>query len=103
MDTIEKYDRYVTTRMVSRLEPIVIDRAHGALVQTPEGKEYIDCFAGIAVVNAGHVHPKVAAAAKAQIDDSCTRARISTTCPLWPTSLSCSHGSPRARCRRRSS
>jgi 4-aminobutyrate aminotransferase/(S)-3-amino-2-methylpropionate transaminase len=68
MDTIEKYDRYVTTRMVSRLEPIVIDRAHGAVVRTPEGKEYIDGFAGIAVVNAGHVHPKVAAAAKAQID-----------------------------------
>lgn len=68
MDTIEKYERYVTTRMVSHLEPIVVDRAEGAVLKTLDGKEYIDCFAGIAVVNAGHVHPKVAAAAKAQID-----------------------------------
>lgn len=68
MDTIEKYERYVTTRMVSHLEPIVVDRAEGAVLKTPDGKEFIDCFAGIAVVNAGHVHPKVAAAAKAQID-----------------------------------
>ncbi len=55
MDTIEKYSRYVTTRMVSHLEPVVVDRAHGAVIQAADGKEYIDCFAGIAVVNAGHV------------------------------------------------
>ena len=68
MDTVEKYERYVTSRIVSHFEPIVVDRAEGALLKSPDGKEYIDCFAGIAVVNAGHVHPKVAAAAKAQID-----------------------------------
>jgi 4-aminobutyrate aminotransferase len=33
-----------------------------------DGKEYIDCFAGIAVSNAGHRHPKVIEAAKAQMD-----------------------------------
>src|SRR5579885_2165163 len=33
-----------------------------------EGKTYTDLFAGISVVNAGHVNPRVAEAAKRQID-----------------------------------
>ena len=32
------------------------------------GREYLDCFAGISVVNAGHNNPQVIAAAKAQMD-----------------------------------
>jgi 4-aminobutyrate aminotransferase len=32
------------------------------------GREYLDCFSGISVVNAGHNHPRVMAAAKAQIE-----------------------------------
>ena len=36
---------------------------------TQDGTEYVDCFAGISVVNAGHRHPKVIAAAKAQMDE----------------------------------
>ncbi|MDE3111712.1 MAG: aspartate aminotransferase family protein [Chloroflexota bacterium] len=54
--------------MVSSVEPVVVERAQGARITAADGREYLDCFAGIAVVNAGHVHPKVAAAAKAQID-----------------------------------
>lgn len=68
MNTVEKYSRYVNTRMVSSVEPVVVERAQGARITAADGREYLDCFAGIAVVNAGHVHPKVAAAAKAQID-----------------------------------
>jgi 4-aminobutyrate aminotransferase len=68
MDTVEKYQRYVTTSFVASIEPVVFDHAHGATVVTTDGKEYIDCFAGIAVSNAGHRHPKVIEAAKAQID-----------------------------------
>lgn len=68
MDTTEKYARYVNTSSVKAVEPVVIERAHGAEVQTTDGHTYLDCFAGIAVVNAGHVHPRVAEAAKAQID-----------------------------------
>jgi 4-aminobutyrate aminotransferase-like enzyme len=33
-----------------------------------QGREYLDCFAGISVVNAGHCNPEVIAAAKAQMD-----------------------------------
>ncbi len=68
MDTVDKYARYVNTSFVKAVEPVVVDHARGARVVDATGREYLDCFAGIAVVNAGHVHPKVAEAAKAQID-----------------------------------
>jgi 4-aminobutyrate aminotransferase / (S)-3-amino-2-methylpropionate transaminase / 5-aminovalerate transaminase len=32
------------------------------------GREYLDCFAGISVINAGHGNPQVIAAAKAQME-----------------------------------
>ena len=68
MDTVEKYAHYVNTSFVKGIEPVVVERASGAEIFAADGQTYLDCFAGIAVVNAGHVHPKVAAAAKAQID-----------------------------------
>lgn len=68
MDTIEQYARYVNTSFVKAVEPVVVARAAGAQVYGSDGRAYLDCFAGIAVVNAGHVHPRVAEAAKAQID-----------------------------------
>ncbi|WP_231577905.1 aspartate aminotransferase family protein [Thermorudis peleae] len=66
--TVERYQQYVCTSFVASLEPVVVERAQGATIYDADGKAYIDCFAGIAVTNAGHCHPKVAAAAKAQID-----------------------------------
>ncbi len=68
MDTREKYARYVNTSFVKAIEPVVVERAAGAEIFGADGQTYLDCFAGIAVVNAGHVHPRVAEAAKAQID-----------------------------------
>ena len=68
MDTREKYARYVNTSFVKAIEPVVVERAAGAEICGADGRTYLDCFAGIAVVNAGHVHPRVAEAAKAQID-----------------------------------
>jgi 4-aminobutyrate aminotransferase / (S)-3-amino-2-methylpropionate transaminase / 5-aminovalerate transaminase len=68
MDTVEKYRRYVITSCVKGIEPVVVDRAHGATVTDVSGKDYLDCFAGISVVNAGHCNERINAAAKAQID-----------------------------------
>lgn len=68
MNTIEKYQKYVTTSFVPSVEPVVFDRAEGATVTDENGKSYVDCFAGIAVSNAGHRHPKVIQAAKDQLD-----------------------------------
>lgn len=56
------------TSVVSGIEPVEIESARGAVVHAANGREYVDRFAGIAVVNAGHVHPKVADAAKRQCD-----------------------------------
>ena len=67
--TIQRYRDYVTTSFVAAIEPVAVGRAEGATVWDQDGTEYVDCFAGIAVVNAGHRHPKVIAAAKAQMDE----------------------------------
>src|SRR5947209_20438746 len=68
MNTVDKYQRYVNTSFVKAVEPVVVDRARGATVTDVDGTTYTDLFAGIAVVNTGHVHPRVAEAARQQID-----------------------------------
>jgi 4-aminobutyrate aminotransferase/(S)-3-amino-2-methylpropionate transaminase len=58
----------------ANLHSIFIDRAQGAELWDANGRRYIDFGAGIAVCNTGHLHPKVAAAARRQLD------RFSHTC-----------------------
>lgn len=65
---MQKYKDYVMTGFLKSVAPIVIERASGVTVWDANGKEYLDCFAGISVVNAGHCNPEVIAAAKAQMD-----------------------------------
>src|SRR5437763_15820807 len=67
-NTIQKYKDYVMTGFLKSVAPIVIDHASGAKVWDENGREYLDCFAGISVVNAGHCNPHVIAAAKAQME-----------------------------------
>jgi 4-aminobutyrate aminotransferase/(S)-3-amino-2-methylpropionate transaminase len=64
----QKYRDFVITGFVKSVAPIVIDRGNGAVVTDIHGREYLDCFAGISVVNAGHCNPQVIAAAKAQME-----------------------------------
>ena len=66
--TLERYRRYVTTSFVAAVEPVVVARAEGTTVWDADGTAYLDCFAGIAVVNAGHRHPRVLDAVRAQLD-----------------------------------
>jgi 4-aminobutyrate aminotransferase / (S)-3-amino-2-methylpropionate transaminase / 5-aminovalerate transaminase len=68
MNTVEKYQKYVNTAMVARIEPVVIEKASGATYTDTKGKTYIDCFSGIAVANSGHCHPKVIQAARTQME-----------------------------------
>lgn len=68
MNTVEKYKKYVNISMVEEVQPVVIEKAKGATITDTEGKEYIDCFSGIAVINAGHCNEKVVEAAKVQMD-----------------------------------
>jgi 4-aminobutyrate aminotransferase / (S)-3-amino-2-methylpropionate transaminase / 5-aminovalerate transaminase len=55
-------------RGVSNAHPIFTDRAEGARLWDIDGNEYIDFVGGIGVLNVGHAHPKVVAAARAQLE-----------------------------------
>ncbi len=46
----------------------IIDHAKNAIITDTDGREFIDFAGGIGVMNVGHSHPKVVAAAHAQID-----------------------------------
>jgi len=49
--------------------PVFAAKAENAEITDVEGKRYIDFGAGIAVVNTGHMHPKVKAAVAAQLEN----------------------------------
>ena len=44
---------------VYKKRPLQIVRGLGALLEDAEGRQYIDCAAGIGVANIGHAHPRV--------------------------------------------
>jgi 4-aminobutyrate aminotransferase len=67
-DTIQQYKDFLITSFMKSVQPIVVASAEGCIIHDASGKSYLDCFAGIAVVNAGHCNPKVIASAKAQMD-----------------------------------
>ncbi len=67
-ETFRKYRDHVITGFVKKVAPIVIEKGRGAVITDIRGRKYLDCFAGISVVNAGHCNPKIVAAAKAQME-----------------------------------
>ncbi len=48
--------------------PVVIEKGQGAWVWDVEGKKYLDCLSAYSALNQGHNHPRLVAAAKAQLD-----------------------------------
>ena len=62
----EKAKKYLVTSSVSKIEPVVVEKAKGAIIVDINGKEFIDCFAGFSVVNAGHCQPQIVEAAMDQ-------------------------------------
>ncbi|MBU3966727.1 MAG: acetylornithine transaminase [Euryarchaeota archaeon] len=65
-EIVEKFDKYVFNTYTR--QPIAIKKACGAVVTDVNGKEYIDCVAGIAVNNVGHCHPAVVEAINRQAE-----------------------------------
>ncbi|HEY9206020.1 MAG TPA: acetylornithine transaminase [Candidatus Methanoperedens sp.] len=65
-DIVRKFDNYIFDTYTR--QPIAIKKACGAVVTDVNGKEYIDCVAGIAVNNVGHCHPAVVEAIKRQAE-----------------------------------
>ncbi|MCD4703580.1 MAG: acetylornithine transaminase [Methanosarcinaceae archaeon] len=63
---VEKDAKYVM--QTYGRQPITLTSGKGALVYDINGKEYIDCVAGIAVNNVGHCHPKVVQAIRDQAE-----------------------------------
>ncbi len=68
MKTQKQYTNYLLPVGAKVAEPVVIESGQACTVKDPEGNEYLDCFSGISVVNAGHSHPKILAAARAQME-----------------------------------
>lgn len=54
-------------RGVATAAPFFVERAENAELWDAEGKRYIDCAGGIAVLNTGHRHPRVLAALERQL------------------------------------
>jgi ornithine--oxo-acid transaminase len=48
--------------------PVVIAEADGAWVHDLDGRRYLDCLAGYSALNFGHRHPRLIAAARAQLE-----------------------------------
>jgi 4-aminobutyrate aminotransferase len=65
---LENYRDFVNTSFLAGIEPIVVDHAKGAELWDVHGERYLDCFAGIAVVNAGHGEETIVRAAQAQME-----------------------------------
>jgi 4-aminobutyrate aminotransferase/(S)-3-amino-2-methylpropionate transaminase len=68
MNTQERYQKHLMPVVAQGVEPLVVVSAKGRTVTDEDGKSYLDCFSGISVVNAGHNHPKILAAAREQMD-----------------------------------
>jgi ornithine--oxo-acid transaminase len=47
--------------------PVVLERGRGAYVWDVDGKRYLDMLSAYSALNQGHCHPRIAAAAKAQL------------------------------------
>ena len=66
-DLLARRQAAVTTA-IGHVHPLFAERAKNAELWDVDGKRFIDFSSGIAVVNTGHLHPKVKAAAVAQLD-----------------------------------
>ena len=59
-------DNKVISPSYTRDYPLVVKRGEGAMIEDVDGNRFLDFNAGIAVVAAGHCHPRVVAAVQRQ-------------------------------------
>ena len=53
---------------ITRLHPLVVDRAQGSEIWDVNGRRFVDFAGGIGVMNVGHGHPRVMEAVRAQLE-----------------------------------
>lgn len=68
-DALMKRRQAAVAGGVGQIHPVFTARAENATVWDVEGRAYIDFAGGIAVLNTGHLHPKVKAAVAAQLEN----------------------------------
>jgi 4-aminobutyrate aminotransferase len=61
-----KRDEQVMSPSYTRIYPLVVRRARGVMIEDLDGNRFLDYTAGIAVTAAGHCHPQVVKAIRAQ-------------------------------------
>ncbi|MGI9418300.1 MAG: 4-aminobutyrate--2-oxoglutarate transaminase [Geminicoccaceae bacterium] len=67
-DDLQQLRETAVPRGVATMLPVFAERADNAEIWDVEGKRYIDFASGIAVLNTGHLHPKVKAAVSDQME-----------------------------------
>ncbi len=65
-EIIEMQKQYIIP-CVEAWHDILFVKGRGSKLYDSEGKEYIDCFGGVAVINIGHCHPKIIEAINKQL------------------------------------
>jgi acetylornithine/N-succinyldiaminopimelate aminotransferase len=65
-----------------RRQPVMFTRGQGASLFDAEGRRYVDCMAGISMINAGHCHPDVVAAIRAQAGQLINTSNLYYTEPM---------------------
>jgi ornithine--oxo-acid transaminase len=70
MTKSETYLKEVKQWAANNYKPldVVLERGQGAWVWDVDGKKYLDCLSAYSAVNQGHCNPRIAAAAKRQLD-----------------------------------
>jgi ornithine--oxo-acid transaminase len=70
MNKTDPYLKEVKQWAANNYKPldVVLERGQGAWVWDVDGKKYLDCLSAYSAVNQGHCNPRIAAAAKKQID-----------------------------------
>ena len=62
--------------------PVVFTRGQGVWLYDREGRSYLDCLTGLAVVAVGHANPRVAEAARVQLSELVHVSNIFYTEPM---------------------
>ena len=62
---VEEDDLYLSPSY-TRGYPLVVKRGYGCRIEDPDGNEFLDFTAGIAVTSTGHCHPEVVKAIQEQ-------------------------------------
>ena len=66
-EILERHERSVAAPLSVTL-PLVVETARGATITDVDGNTFIDFTGGVGVLNVGHSHPKVVAAAQEQLE-----------------------------------